>query len=80
LHLARLVIDSGAENSFIRRQAVQEANLVEEDSRLERLHGIGGRVTKEKTSNCVCMIKSIFDDIDFVLHCRIRVVNVICGE
>jgi len=76
---ARLVIDSGAANSFLTKTLSKRAKLNEEKLLTERVGGIGGRVSSHKIFNVNCVLFSNIEN-EFYVKCRLKALDKICDD
>lgn len=75
---ARLVIDSGAQSTFIRRELVQKLGLLEYDKSKMILIGICGKRTNISVTTCTVIVKSIVSKFSLQMHCKI--LDNICAD
>lgn len=76
---ARVLLDSGAENSFISKQFAETLQLPVIDNVNLNLCGITGHVTNLCNSVVECKLQSILN-IDVKMSCKFQILDVICNE
>jgi hypothetical protein len=75
---ARVMLDSGAENSFITYDMLERAKVTQGATEIEQVHGIGGKTSSLQTSDCVVILKSVVSTHS--MSFQFRAINTICSD
>ena len=75
----RLILDSCADSSFVKRSTIETLKIPQFDSCIEKLRGIGGKLQGHKTSSSNIFLMPIFPSSAYI-EVTCRVLDDICGD